>query len=136
MASTAVMAMGWGSAIRGIPTSSSWRLRLLPREAQASFATVRREEEDSLWRRAKEDPVGFWGEAAKGLSWKKPFSKVLSDTMASSGHHRWFEGGKINACWNAIDRHLDPSLNPPEEVEKMRRKPAIIYDSPVTVSVV
>jgi acetyl-CoA synthetase len=53
------------------------------------------------------DPAGFWaGQAEKFLSWDKPWETVL-DWDYSKGHIRWFEGGKLNACVNCVDRHLE-----------------------------
>ena len=53
------------------------------------------------------DPAGFWAaQAEKFLSWDKPWDTVL-DWDYSKGHIRWFEGGKLNACVNCVDRHLE-----------------------------
>jgi acetyl-CoA synthetase len=53
------------------------------------------------------DPAGFWAEQAEQfLNWDKPWDKVL-DWDYSKGHIRWFEGGKLNACVNCVDRHLE-----------------------------
>ena len=52
---------------------------------------------------AKDDPDGFWAEQAKSLHWFKPWNKVLewNEPLA-----KWFVGGKINASYNCLDRHL------------------------------
>jgi acetyl-CoA synthetase len=53
------------------------------------------------------DPAGFWaGQAEQFLSWDKQWDNVL-DWDYSTGHIRWFEGGRLNACYNCVDRHLD-----------------------------
>ncbi len=53
------------------------------------------------------DPDVFWAtQAEKFLSWDKHWDTVL-DWDFSKGHIRWFEGGKLNACYNCVDRHLD-----------------------------
>eukprot|EP01103_Thecamoeba_quadrilineata_P013318 TRINITY_DN3666_c0_g1_i1.p1 TRINITY_DN3666_c0_g1~~TRINITY_DN3666_c0_g1_i1.p1 ORF type:complete len:669 (-),score=113.22 TRINITY_DN3666_c0_g1_i1:17-2023(-) len=80
---------------------------------------LRGQEEARL--RSLRDPTRFWGEAAKALTWDKPFDNVLSDSKTAVPH-RWFTGGKINACYNAIDVHLPTRKN----------QNALIYDSPVT----
>jgi acetyl-CoA synthetase len=61
-------------------------------------------EYERLYRRAEEDPEGFWGELAEGLAWFKRWDKVL---VWNEPHARWFEGGKLNASANCLDRHLD-----------------------------
>jgi len=53
------------------------------------------------------DPEGFWAEqAGQFLTWDKPWDTVL-DWDYSKGYIRWFEGGKLNACYNCVDRHLE-----------------------------
>ena len=53
------------------------------------------------------DPAGFWaGQAEQFLNWDKQWDNVL-DWDYSTGHIRWFEGGRLNACYNCVDRHLD-----------------------------
>ena len=60
-----------------------------------------------LYEQSITDPEGFWSEQAEQfLSWEQPWSKVL-DWDYSKGHIRWFEGGKLNACYNCVDRHLE-----------------------------
>ena len=61
------------------------------------------EEYDALCRRAEQDPEAFWGECGKQLSWFKPFHKVLEWKLPFA---KWFLGGKINASYNCLDRHL------------------------------
>jgi len=62
---------------------------------------------EAMYRQSVEDPAGFWAEqAGKFLSWDRPWDTVL-DWDYSKGYIRWFEGGKLNACYNCIDRHLD-----------------------------
>ena len=59
-------------------------------------------EYDALYKRSIEDPEGFWAEAAQDLHWFKPWSKVLEWDLPWA---RWFVGGKINLCYNCVDRH-------------------------------
>ncbi|MFA5786273.1 MAG: propionyl-CoA synthetase [Actinomycetota bacterium] len=74
-----------------------------------------------IHRRSMEDPEGFWAEAAKDIDWIKPPEKILD--RSDVRFPRWFSGGVLNTCYNAIDRH----------VERGRAdQAAIIYDSPVT----
>ena len=67
------------------------------------------------------DPVNFWGEAAKAISWEKAWSNVLDDSNPPL--YRWFEGGMLNTCYNAVDRHAEGAR---------AGQAALIYDSPVT----
>jgi acetyl-CoA synthetase len=61
-------------------------------------------EYEKLWKRAADAPEAFWAEQAESLSWFKKWDKVLEWNAPFS---KWFVGGKINACYNCIDRHLD-----------------------------
>src|SRR5262249_51452873 len=57
-----------------------------------------------LWTRARDDPDGFWAEQAERLHWFQRWSQVL---VWKEPHAQWFVGGKINASYNCLDRHLD-----------------------------
>ena len=59
-----------------------------------------------LYKESIEDPEAFWAERAKQLSWFKKWTRVL-DYDFEEANIRWFEGGKINASFNCLDRHLD-----------------------------
>jgi acetyl-CoA synthetase len=61
------------------------------------------EEYDARCQRAEKDPEKFWGECGNELSWFKPFEKVLEWNFPFA---KWFIGGKINASYNCLDRHL------------------------------
>src|ERR1700681_3047420 len=76
---------------------------------------------DQMRQRSLEDPEGFWAEAASAISWFKPWTKVLDDTRAP--FYRWFVGGEVNTCYNAVDRHVEGGRG---------EQTAVIYDSPVT----
>ncbi|MFY0311781.1 propionate-CoA ligase PrpE [Leisingera sp. D0M16] len=69
----------------------------------------------------KQDPEGFWMEAAKGISWDEAPKQALSDK--GDGLYEWFADAKVNTCYNAVDRHVE---------EGRGEQTAIIYDSPVT----
>jgi propionyl-CoA synthetase len=75
-------------------------------------------------RRALEDPEGFWGEQAGALHWERRWERVLDAGRAP--FYRWFAGGRINTCYNALDRHIEQGRG---------EQPALIYDSPVTGTV-
>jgi acetyl-CoA synthetase len=70
--------------------------------AQAHISTE--EQYQQLWKRAKDDPAGFWGElAASQLEWHQPFAKAMDGKMPET---KWFTGGKLNASVQCLDRHL------------------------------
>ena len=73
------------------------------------------------WRR---DPEGFWAEAAGAIHWERKWDRVLDDAKAP--FYRWFPGGTLNTCYNALDLHVDRGRG---------ERAALIYDSPVTDTV-
>jgi propionyl-CoA synthetase len=77
-----------------------------------------------LHERSLRDPDGFWATAAEAIHWERGWDKVLDETHAPL--YRWFTGGRLNTCYNALDVHI----------ERGRAKQrALIYDSPVTDTV-
>jgi propionyl-CoA synthetase len=70
------------------------------------------------------DREGFWAEAAEAIDWDRAWDKVIDDSNAP--FYRWFAGGELNTCYNALDRHVAGGRGD---------QPALIYDSPVTDSV-
>ncbi len=76
---------------------------------------------DEVYQRWKEDPHGFWLEAAKGIDWFEAPTKAFDPDMGVYG--RWFPDAVGNTCFNAVDRHV---------ANGRADQDAIIYDSPVT----
>ena len=76
---------------------------------------------DEIYRRSLDDPEGFWGEAAEAIDWTERWDRVLDDSNAPL--YRWFAGGALNTCHNALDRHVEGGR---------ADQAALIYDSPVT----
>jgi len=70
---------------------------------------------------ATRSPENFWGRAAAAIRWHKPYERVLDTSNAPLC--RWFTGGELNTCYNAIDFHVENGRA--DQV-------AVIYDSPVT----
>ncbi len=62
------------------------------------------DEYSALCKRAEDDPESFWAECARNLRWFEPFGKTLEWNFP---HAKWFVGGRINASYNCLDRHLD-----------------------------
>ncbi|WP_314953052.1 propionyl-CoA synthetase [Bradyrhizobium cosmicum] len=74
--------------------------------------------------RSLADPQGFWAEAATEIDWIEPPKTIFDASQGVYG--RWFTGGVVNTCYNALDRH----------VERGRAdQVALIHDSPLTNSV-
>ncbi|MFT7596461.1 MAG: propionyl-CoA synthetase [Paracoccaceae bacterium] len=69
----------------------------------------------------KNDPEGFWMEAAQAIDWVKAPTKALNDDNAPL--YEWFTDATVNTCYNAIDRHVEAGNGD---------RTAIIYDSPIT----
>ncbi len=67
------------------------------------------------------DPEGWWMEQAQAVDWMQPPSRALFDDRAPL--YEWFADGQLNACWNAVDRHVEAGHG---------NRIAIIHDSPVT----
>ncbi len=66
-------------------------------------------------------PDVFWAKAAEDLFWYKKWDKVLDDS--NKPFYRWFTGGIVNTCYNALDYHVENG-----RADQI----ALIYDSPVT----
>ena len=76
-----------------------------------------------IYQRASENPQEFWAQAAEDLIWQKKWQKVLDDKNAP--FNTWFAGGKINTCYNALDRHVEAGSSD---------RVALIYDSPLAAT--
>ncbi len=80
---------------------------------------------DAVYRQSINDPEGFWGEVAEDCHWFKKWDKVLDTSQAPI--YRWFTGGELNTCYNALDFHVDH--------RGRGDRLALIYDSPVTQTI-
>jgi propionyl-CoA synthetase len=80
---------------------------------------------DEVYQRSLKRPEDFWAEAAGLLAWDRAWDRVLDDSRAP--FYRWYAGGRLNVCHNAVDRHVEAGLGD---------RTALIYDSPVTGQVV
>ncbi|MBI3409462.1 MAG: acetate--CoA ligase [Planctomycetes bacterium] len=60
-------------------------------------------EYEKLWQKAHDDPEGFWALQAESLTWFSKWQKVLEWKEPFA---KWFVGGKLNASFNCLDRHL------------------------------
>jgi len=66
-------------------------------------------------------PAEFWDEIGHLVDWDKPWTEVLDNS--NPPFTKWFKGGYLNACYNAVDRHV---------LRGNGDKVAIIHDSPLT----
>jgi len=60
----------------------------------------------NLYEDSIKSPEKFWGKIAKRIDWFKPWDTV-SNYNFNKGEINWFTGGKLNASYNCIDRHID-----------------------------
>ncbi|HEX2677607.1 MAG TPA: AMP-binding protein, partial [Polyangiales bacterium] len=72
-------------------------------------------------RRSLREPEAYWAEAAADIDWYTPPKQVLDGT--NPPFYRWFRGGTLNTCHNALDRHADGTRG---------SQTALIYDSPLS----
>ena len=79
---------------------------------------------EEVFHQSIQDPESFWGEAAEAITWYKKWDKVLDPSNAP--FYRWFIGGELNTCYNALDRHVEGGR---------ADQTALIYDSPVTKTI-
>lgn len=63
-----------------------------------------------MYERSLHDPQGFWLEAADTLNWFD-FPKKATQGNFSHVNYNWYPGGKLNASFNCLDRHLDKKAN-------------------------
>ena len=58
--------------------------------------------------RSVADPEAFWREAGRRIDWMRPYTRVKDVSFELGGVSiRWFEDGRLNACANCVDRHLE-----------------------------
>jgi len=82
------------------------------------------EKYQEVFDRSLNSPEKFWAEAAEAVSWYKKWDVVLDGS--DPPFYRWFRGGELNTCYNAVDRHVENGHGD---------RTAVIYDSPVTDTV-
>jgi len=79
---------------------------------------------EEAYARSLRDPQGFWGAVAEDIYWERRWDRVLDDRHPP--YYRWFSGGVLNTCYNALDLHVDRGRG---------KQRALVYDSPVTDTV-
>ena len=68
--------------------------------------------------RSLRDPEGFWAEAAREIDWIEPPKKIFDASIGAYG--RWFTGGVVNTCYNALDRHVTNGRG--DQVARVRQR--------------
>ena len=79
---------------------------------------------DATYEETLRDPERFWGRAAEAIHWRRRWDRVFDGSRAP--FTRWFPGGVLNTCENALDLHIDRGRG---------KQLALVYDSPVTGTV-
>ncbi len=74
----------------------------------AGFRQRARWRESSVYEEAERDPLAWWERHAEALHWFERWERVLDDSNAP--FYKWFCGGKINASYNCLDRHVEAGL--------------------------
>jgi propionyl-CoA synthetase len=80
--------------------------------------------QDQVYASWRNEPERFWAEAAEAVHWYRRWNRVLD--ASREPYYRWFSGGVVNTCYNALDRHVAAGR---------ADQPALIYDSPVTQTI-
>jgi len=61
--------------------------------------------DEAIYEQARKDPEAFWAERAReGIDWYKEWDKTY---QWDPPYYKWFVDGKLNACYNAVDRHVN-----------------------------
>jgi propionyl-CoA synthetase len=79
---------------------------------------------DETYARSMKAPESFWAAAAEDIHWEKRWDRVFDDSRPP--FYRWFGGGALNTCYNALDLHIERGRG---------KQRALVYDSPVTDTV-
>jgi propionyl-CoA synthetase len=76
---------------------------------------------EEVYAASVKDPSAFWAQAARAIAWDEPPRVTVEKSGASCA--RWFVDGRLNTCFNAVDRHVEQGRG---------EQRALVYDSPVT----
>ncbi len=76
---------------------------------------------ENTYKESISNKENFWAQAANDVCWIKKFDQTLF--VDKQPFYKWFKGGKINTCYNALDRHVD---------EGNGNRTALIFDSAMT----
>lgn len=76
---------------------------------------------NKVYQQSIDEPEIFWGNAAQDIQWSKHPATILDNS--EQPHTHWFPDGELNACYNALDYHVENGRG---------EQTALIYDSAVT----
>ncbi|XP_066600592.1 acyl-CoA synthetase short-chain family member 3, mitochondrial isoform X2 [Prorops nasuta] len=76
---------------------------------------------EEAYEKSLRNPEEFWSEVGHSVIWDKHWDKVLDNS--EEPFTKWFVGGKLNACYNCVDRHVEAGNG---------ERVALIHDSPMT----
>jgi propionyl-CoA synthetase len=105
--------MGGPRPAAGLPTPCGWK------ETVTMTSLY-----EQVYARSFSDPEGFWAAAADDIYWERRWDRVFDGSREPFS--RWFVGGTLNTCYNALDLHIDRGRG---------KQLALVYDSPVTGTV-
>jgi len=60
-----------------------------------------------IWKKSVENPREFWAEEAKMVDWFEPYTEVWTGSTTDDFVGKWFVGGKLNVCYNCVDRWVE-----------------------------
>ena len=69
------------------------------------FAAQANASDPGVYERADADPETWWASWAEKLEWIEPWEQILD--WSDPPFAKWFVGGRMNACANCLDRHVD-----------------------------
>ncbi len=75
-----------------------------------NFRLSNKADYDAAYSKSFEQSDDFWAEIAANYHWETKWNSVQQCDM-NAAHFSWFEGGKTNICFNAVDRHLKEKSN-------------------------
>jgi len=75
-------------------------------EISSKAHITKMEQYKEIYERSVDEPIAFWEETAKRISWYEPWHTVRKYDFVN-GNIEWFLGGKLNASYNCIDRHIE-----------------------------
>ena len=79
---------------------------------------------NTLHQESIQNPETFWKQQAQKLDWFQEPKTIISQNQFQ--YNQWFEDGKINMCYLAVDKHVKDGFG---------NQVALIYDSPVTQTI-
>jgi acetyl-CoA synthetase len=74
-------------------------------EPPAEFAERALISDESIYEEAAKDPVAWWEKQADALDWFERWDTALDES--NPPFYKWFTGGKLNASYNCLDRHVE-----------------------------